>query len=736
MSVFFIILAEFLFVSILIMLLFKLRNKIGLAPLYILLGSIQYLQTRIAASIQINVFDSYSIYPGSVILFSSVLFAVLLIYIKEGVASTRSLIYGIVMANIALALIIGITNYQQLLVAHGSLLLPNEANLFQLNYQLFAKGTIILVLDFLLLVIVYKAIVTKFKKGKLFWFIFLSLLIVFCFDAVAFTTAGFYSLPVYKNILISHLIGKSFSALLFAVVLYVYIRFIDKGDNKSLFIADQSKNLFSIFSYLKEYEVVKAEKEKADQAMIESEEKFAAAFNENVVGLAIINAESRYVEINKAFEKLMGIKRADIINKTSQESKMLEEMDAASRERIENKIKMDGRLVEEELDIVLKSGRRLHVLYSLEPVSIAGNTNWLLSLYDISEIKRAEAALKKSEEYLENIINNIGDPVFVKDEQSKLLLANDAFCEIFGLLRADIIGKTLAEEVPQDQIESFMRIDNEVLSTGIENVNEELLTVRDGEPQIISTKKSRFIDDSGNKFLIGVIRDITKRKHAEERVLETSKELRLLMQHLQNVREDERKRIGREIHDDLGQQLTAIKMYSAWIDKRIAPEQSEIKGKLKSIIELLDSSNQSIRKILNELRIGVLDNDGLVDGLRWLCQQFEDSTLVAVDFTTNLQKIKVDEETAICVFRILQESLNNITKHAEAKKVTVSVGAAAGKLTMVVTDDGKGFETENVPVVNSFGILGMKERVAALGGDFVLVSSIGAGTKLTVAVSV
>jgi len=239
-----------------------------------------------------------------------------------------------------------------------------------------------------------------------------------------------------------------------------------------------------------------------------------------------------------------------------------------------------------------------------------------------------------------------------------------------------------------------------------------------------------------NENLLIFVRDITEKKLAQKQILKTSEELRLLMQHLQNVREEERKRIGREIHDDLGQQLTAIKMYAAWIDKRIPEDNPAIKEKITGIIELLDSSNMSIRKILNELRFGVLDNDGLIDGLKWLCKQFEQTTSIELVFTTNLNKVKASEQTAICVYRILQESLNNITKHAEAKKVMIDIHVTANILTMVIADDGKGFQMEKLRTVNSFGILGMKERVSAAEGEFKLESVKGAGTRLKIAIPV
>ena len=141
---------------------------------------------------------------------------------------------------------------------------------------------------------------------------------------------------------------------------------------------------------------------------------------------------------------------------------------------------------------------------------------------------QSEVETKESREYIHAILNNMGDAVFVKNNKSKLILVNDAFCEMFGLSRAEIIGKTLAENVPPDEREVFLRIDKEVLSSGIENINEESLTIRGGQTLIVSTRKSRFINSSGEKFLVGVIRNISDNKKAEAALKESEARYRKL----------------------------------------------------------------------------------------------------------------------------------------------------------------------------------------------------------------
>lgn len=144
---------------------------------------------------------------------------------------------------------------------------------------------------------------------------------------------------------------------------------------------------------------------------------------------------------------------------------------------------------------------------------------------DITDRTRAEKEIEKTKQYLDNIINNIGYPVFVKDEQSKFMLVNDAFCDFFTLSRDEIYGTTLANNIPPEELEVFLRIDKQVLEDGIERINEEPVTTKNGETRIISTKKTLFIDNSGNKHLIGLITDITERVKAEEAMKQKTKEL-------------------------------------------------------------------------------------------------------------------------------------------------------------------------------------------------------------------
>jgi signal transduction histidine kinase len=231
--------------------------------------------------------------------------------------------------------------------------------------------------------------------------------------------------------------------------------------------------------------------------------------------------------------------------------------------------------------------------------------------------------------------------------------------------------------------------------------------------------------------MLGVTRDISENKKAREAIKQTNEQLRQLTAHLQVIREEERKRIGREIHDELGQQLTAIKMDVVWIDKKMPAETIAIKNKLKNVISLLDGSNQSVRRILSELRPAILDEYGLLEAMEWLGTQFTANTGIPVIFSCAEQEIKAPIPVATCIYRVYQEAFTNITRHARAKKVCTSLNILEQSIVVTINDDGKGFNPDSFQK-KSFGILGMKERVLSLKGEFELIASPGKGTTIKI----
>ncbi|OIQ22283.1 PAS domain S-box protein [Lacinutrix sp. MedPE-SW] len=243
MNFYIIILLEFTLVSSSILLLFKYRNKIGLAPLYLFLGAIQYFQILFGTLSSFKVLNSITIYPGSVIIFSATLFAVLLIYIKEGVKSTRRLIIGIIISNILLTTLFNITSKLEYLL-RGEVL-----PVLVINYKYFITGTILFILDFILLVVLYQYLIKKTKRFYFLLVIFISLFTALLFDGLAFNlilksnTADFYPS------LMGHLIGKTISAFVFSLILFLYLKYIDVDNYRTNFISGKHRDVFSIINY-------------------------------------------------------------------------------------------------------------------------------------------------------------------------------------------------------------------------------------------------------------------------------------------------------------------------------------------------------------------------------------------------------------------------------------------------------------------------------------------------------
>jgi len=227
-----------------------------------------------------------------------------------------------------------------------------------------------------------------------------------------------------------------------------------------------------------------------------------------------------------------------------------------------------------------------------------------------------------------------------------------------------------------------------------------------------------------------------QRKRFETELARKGSELSELYTNLSEIREQERTEISREIHDELGQQLTALKMDVAWLKKRVDESNSEIQEKTNQMIALIDTTIHTVRRIVSELRPGIIDDLGLVPAIEWLCDQARDRTGIQFNVTTVKEDYKIDDTLKITVFRIVQEAVNNILKHSRAKNVAIHMDCCHGVLSLEVIDDGVGFDMEDVRNKKSYGIIGMKERVQAFGGSVHYDTSTGEGTGVYISIPV
>lgn len=232
----------------------------------------------------------------------------------------------------------------------------------------------------------------------------------------------------------------------------------------------------------------------------------------------------------------------------------------------------------------------------------------------------------------------------------------------------------------------------------------------------------------------GALTNITETKVAEEKIIEANKQLRLLSEYLQNIREEERTHIAREIHDELGQQLTIMKMDVSWLDEKLGKTNESVGLRTKELKEMLDKTVMTVRKIASDLRPSLLDDMGLGAAIEWQLAEFEKRSGVKTKFVNMETEMVLSDNVKTGLFRIVQESLTNVSRYANAKKTTISLQQKEGNIVLVIKDNGAGFDKEKIASKKTFGILGMKERSEMLGGVYEINSIPGKGTTITVTV--
>jgi PAS domain S-box-containing protein len=236
--------------------------------------------------------------------------------------------------------------------------------------------------------------------------------------------------------------------------------------------------------------------------------------------------------------------------------------------------------------------------------------------------------------------------------------------------------------------------------------------------------------------MIGCMTDITTRKRAQEELEGSHERLRALAAHLQAAREEERTRVAREIHDELGQALTGVKMDLAWLRKKLPKELVPLKEKTESMLGLMDQTIQSVRRISTELRPGVLDDLGLTAAIEWQIQEFQKRTGIKCQLAARLEDIGLDRPRSTALFRIFQETLTNIARHAHATKVSIKLEQKNGDVSLHVQDNGNGIPKTKLSDPRSLGILGMRERALLLGGEVAIQGTRGKGTRVTARIPV
>ncbi|MEJ2671049.1 MAG: PAS domain-containing protein, partial [Deltaproteobacteria bacterium] len=359
---------------------------------------------------------------------------------------------------------------------------------------------------------------------------------------------------------------------------------------------------------------------------------------------------------------------------------------------------------------------------------------------DLSERKQAEAALKHAQEELSrysrdlerqvrertqeitSILRYTPAVVYIKDGEGRYTLVNSRFEEVFGLRNEQIRGKTDHEVFSQAMAEQFRASDLRVLAYRESYQVEEVIPQPDGPRTYLSVKFPIYNTREVPIGLGGIATDITAQKRAQD-------QLRRLSGSIMANQEQERRAIARELHDELGQLLTALRMDAVWLSARLRPQDPKASDRALAMCQVIDHTIDEVRSLATRLRPGVLDDLGLLDALDWYITDFEKRTGITCVFK-HRNVPEVDGIGATAAYRIAQEALTNVTRHAEATRVKVSLQPEKGALILAVVDNGRGFDPQEIAASECLGLAGMRERAGLLGGSLEIRSRPGKGTKV------
>jgi len=262
---------------------------------------------------------------------------------------------------------------------------------------------------------------------------------------------------------------------------------------------------------------------------------------------------------------------------------------------------------------------------------------------------------------------------------------------------------------------------------------EHRIVLEDGTLKVVHERGEVTFADGEPIRMVGTVQDITERKIQEEKLRNSREQLRNLSAHLHTVREQERTSIAREIHDELGQSLTALKMDISWLSNKYRDNELLL-DKTRTMIKLIDSTIRTVKRISSELRPVVLDDLGLVAAIEWQAEEFQKRTGIECELHFHPEDVSLDRAVSTTIFRIFQEALTNVIRHAEATKVWVSLKKEDGKMVLSVQDNGKGITEKQKNDPRSFGLIGIRERVISLGGMADIKGVRNRGTALTIAI--
>jgi PAS domain S-box-containing protein len=452
-----------------------------------------------------------------------------------------------------------------------------------------------------------------------------------------------------------------------------------------------------------------------------------------------IDADHRIVLFNRAAEQVFGWPRDAVIGQLV--DKLLPErfrdkhhahVDHFGRTGTTTR-RMGGQTV---LTALRANGEEFPIEASISRHTEDDRPLFTVVLRDIGARIEGVKRLAHSEARLRGILDSAMDAIITIDEAQRVVIFNAAAEAMFGYSRQEALGAPLAWFVPErlrgahtEHVRRFgetgtasRRMGGQRIVTGLR---------RNGDEFPIDASISQ-VDEPGGRFYTVILRDVSERVRVEAALRRSTEELRELSAAVNLAREQEQSRIARELHDELAQTLTALQMDVAWCKAQVPEDQAATVARYEKMEAMLKESVAATRRIAADLRPLILDDLGLVPAVEWMVEGFTQRTGIPCDLAVGNAQLNLPSAHATAVFRIIQESLANVGKHARASHVRVSLERNGAAVNLDILDDGVGFSPRDPRKPDSYGLLGLRERASLLGGEVTITSGPGEGTHIEV----
>jgi PAS domain S-box-containing protein len=476
-----------------------------------------------------------------------------------------------------------------------------------------------------------------------------------------------------------------------------------------------------------------AELKLAEKATNLAHTKFKQIFNGTTDGMRVIDKDFNVLRVNETFSALSGISKDESVGKKCYEVLYGSLCHIPSCPL--TRILCGEERVEAEVEKERKDGIRIHCILTATP--FRNPDGELIGIVeDFKEItgsKRAEEALRESEEKYRILAESSLTGIFIHQD-GKYVFVNDRFAEIHGYTPEELLGKEYWTLIHPDEREALREIVSKRLKGEFVPQRYEVRRLKKDGETIYCETMAALIEYKGRPAVMGNIIDITEHKKAEEALQESKKKLRFLSSHLLTAQERERRRISIELHDELGQALMLLKLKLRSIERNLRIDQTEVRQDCEDTLLYIDQVIKNVRRLSHDLSPSILEDLGLLAAIRWLIDDC--SKYYNIKTSLDIEEINnfFSREAKIIIYRIFQESLTNIGKHAQATCVSVIIKKQGSRVSFVVKDDGKGFDVEQVlgadSIERGLGLAAMDERAHMLGGSFYMRSQEGKGTEI------